>query len=130
MPGPPTKWLPEKLISDVQGWDFQNTVTSGMSDLADMGSRLMQPVVRQVRDVVEQAMPAPQPLPHAPAPPPEAPRIPRFSLGTPEDWMTPAKSPGPEPVTAQSGSFSLPSPSTWFGNLAPRPAEPSQAPLS
>src|SRR5262245_20344318 len=90
----PLPWAPSSLVSEIENDSFTNTATRAMATLADMCSRLMQPGQDQVRDVVMQALPAPTPQP---APAPEAPRVPRFSLGKLEDWISPAGPAAPAP---------------------------------
>src|SRR5262245_45487417 len=106
----PLPWAPTSLVDSITNDAFTNTATRAMSSLADMGSRLMQPVQQQVQEVVQQALPAPMPRP---APQPEAPRVPRFSLGRLEDWISPAgpAQPAPQlPDTRIPGQVPAPAP--------------------
>lgn len=132
----PLPWAPKSLLADTDDWSFTNDANRAMSDLATMGEKLMQPVGRQVRSVVEQALPAPN-LPQTPTNigqtptniAQQAPALPRFSLGTVEDWLTPAPAPQPAPQlqqpapptmpatapAAKAGMFSLPSLESFLG---------------
>src|SRR4029450_10167229 len=96
----PLPWVKSSLLSDVDEWSSANTANRAMTDLATMGQRLMQPVGQQVREVVEQAMPAPAPQP-IPAPQPVVPSVPRFSIGTLEDWISPARPAAPPVPVSQ-----------------------------
>src|SRR5215831_809343 len=87
----PLPWIASSLADDVSNWGFTNRVNAAMSNLSDMGSRLMQPVGQQLGDVLQESMPMPQPSPSPPVP-----SVPRFDLGKPEDWLgapTPATAP-------------------------------------
>jgi cell wall-associated NlpC family hydrolase len=148
----PLPWAPTSLLSDVDEWSSANTANRAMTDLATMGQRLMQPAGQQVRQVVEQALPAPMPQP---APAPVVPsdvgvadessaQRPRFSLGKLEDWISPTRpAPAPVPVsqptepatppmsapaeTKPTGMFSLPSLESFLGRPSPT-AAPTGAP--
>lgn len=104
----PLPWAPKSLLDDTEDWSFTNSSNRAMTDLATMGERLMQPVGRQVRSVVEEALPAPN-FPQTPTNigqtptniAQQAPAVPRFSLGRVEDWLTPAGPAQPAPRLEQ-----------------------------
>lgn len=120
MPRDFLNYLPKSVTDTTSTWDFTSTVQSAMGGLQQMGEQIMQPIGQQIASV----MPPPPP-----PPPEEPPQVPRFSVGSLEDWgfgARAAPAPAPADVTPQRGTFQLPDVSSWMPSIGGQNQEPAR----